>query len=150
MWNSEALISCRFPLCCFVYPKSPTYMYVNRNTVGKSESVAPFQFGEIYEWTKPKSLRAYTQREFGRGDLRAAVWVIIQSSHSHISHLESHRLWERRDLSYTRRYCTCAASKSNDKQLATRYARCFHFATTENRLHVDKFLSALIYNKQQL
>lgn len=67
----------------------------------KKEGVPSLQFGEIYEWTKPKSVRMYTQREFGRRDLRSAVWVIIQSSCSHISHFESHRLWERTDLSYT-------------------------------------------------
>lgn len=80
--------------------KSPTSAR-EREMERKKEGVPPLQFGEIYEWTKPKSVRMYTQREFGRRDLRSAVWVIIQSSCSHISHFESHRLWERTDLSYT-------------------------------------------------
>lgn len=72
-----------------------------RKSVGRKEYVPPLQFGEIYEWTQPKSVRLYTPREFGRRDLRSTVLVIIQSSCSHISHFESHRLWERTDLSYT-------------------------------------------------
>lgn len=77
--------------------KSPTSVrererVLERKKGRKKECVPPLQFGEIYEWTKPKSVRVYTQREFGRRDLRSAVWVIIQSSRSHISHFESHRL----------------------------------------------------------
>lgn len=67
----------------------------------KNECAPLLQFREIYEWTKLKGVRVCTQREFGRRDLRSAVWVIIQSSHSHISHFESHRLWERPNSSYT-------------------------------------------------
>ena len=81
----------------------------------KKECVPPLQFGEIYEWTKPKSVRVYTQREFGRRDLRSAAWVIIQSSCSHISHFESHRLWEGTDLSYTQ-VAHVQAPKSKEKQ----------------------------------
>lgn len=103
-----------------------------RKSVGrkerKKECVPPLQFGEIYEWTKPKSVRVYTQREFGRRDLRSAVWVIIQSSRSHISHFESHRLWGRTDLSYTQ-VAHVLAPKSREKQkqhtLTNSYTRCF-------------------------
>lgn len=70
-----------------------------RKRLGKKQCAPLLQFGEIYEWTKPKSVRLYTQLEFGRRDLRCSVATIIQSSCSHISHFESHRLWERRDLS---------------------------------------------------
>lgn len=68
----------------------------------EKERAPSLQFGEIYEWTKPKSLKVYTEAGFGGRDLRVAVWVIIQSSSSHISHFESHRLWEGTDLSYTK------------------------------------------------
>lgn len=90
----------------------------------KKECVPPLQFGEIYEWTKPKSVRVYTQREFGRRDLRSAVWVIIQSSRSHISHFESHRLWERTDLSYTG--STCAGSERQRKAKTTHAHKLIH------------------------
>lgn len=96
--------------------KSPTSVWEReRERVGKKECVPPLQFGEIYEWTKLKSVRVYTQREFGRRDLRSAVWVIIQSSRSHISHFESHRLWGRTDLSYTQ-VAHVQAPKSREKQ----------------------------------
>lgn len=57
----------------------------------------------------------YTQREFGRRDLRSAAWVIIQSSCSHISHFESHRLWVGTDLSYTQ-VAHVQAPKRKEKQ----------------------------------
>lgn len=109
--------------------------------VGRKErvcTVPPLQFGEIYERTKPKSVRVYTQREFGRRDLRSSVWVIIQSSCSHISHFESHRLWERTDLSYTQ-VAHVQAPKSKEKQkqhtLTNSYSRCFFLSNFKALWH---------------
>lgn len=61
---------------------------------GRREKCAPrLRFGEIYSWTKPKECKGvHSQRLWGRRDLRSAAWVIIQSSRSHISLLESRRL----------------------------------------------------------
>lgn len=50
-------------------PKSPTRM---EECVGKKESserAPPLQFGEIYEWSKPKSLRVCTEAEFVGGEI---------------------------------------------------------------------------------
>lgn len=119
--------------------KPPNFCERERECAGEEERktkecVPPLQFGEIYEWTKPKSVRVYTQREFGRRDLRSAAWVIIQSSCSHISHFESHRLWEGTDLSYTQ-VAHVQAPKSKEEQkktkktkqdtLTTSCARCY-------------------------
>lgn len=113
------------PFLCFLWfcgfqsnLKSPTS--VRQLWKRKQECVCPLQFGEIYEWTKPKSVRVYTQREFGRRDLRSAVWVIIQSSRSHISHFESHRLWEGTDLSYTQVAHVHSEKKRQRKAKTTR------------------------------
>lgn len=68
---------------------------------GRREKCTPrLRFGEIYGWTKPKECKGvHSQRLWGRRDLRSAARVIIQSSLSHISLLESRRLWERTNLS---------------------------------------------------
>ena len=110
--------------------KPPNFCERERECAGEEERktkecVPPLQFGEIYEWTKPKSVRVYTQREFGRRDLRSAAWVIIQSSCSHISHFESHRLWEGTDLSYTQ-VAHVQAPKSKEKQKKTKKNKTRH------------------------
>lgn len=68
---------------------------------GRREKCTPrLRFGEIYGWTKPKECTGvHSQRLWGRRDLRCAARVIIQSSRSHISLLESRRLWEQTNLS---------------------------------------------------
>lgn len=118
--------------------KAPTSV---REGVGKKErvcTVPPLQFGEIYEWTKPKSVRVYTQREFGRRDLRSTVWVIIQSSRSHISHFESHRLWERTDLSYTQvAHVQAPKSKEKQKQHTLVDQMFFHFKVMRSLLTAE-------------
>lgn len=74
-----------------------------------------FQFGEIYERTQPKSVKMYTQSEFGAGDLRPAVWVVIQSSRSHISHFRSHRLSKGTNLSHARAGSTRGGPQNTPK-----------------------------------
>lgn len=101
------------------------------------------QFGEIYGWTEPKECEGvHAQRLWGSRDLRSAAQVIIQSSRSHTSLLESRRLWEWTNLSCAQVACAAGPPKAtkqkkNKKKPHSESLAADGFSLRGNRIWAD-------------